>query len=150
MTAGYFRPLPDLPKPIWRYPLSFVSYQSWALQGAYKNDMIGLEFDPMLAGQPKLTGEYVMKTMFGISTARSKWWDLTIVIANLIIYKLILIIILKLKERSMPAMQNLLPKRELKQKTNEQLFTKRPTFTSQRHQIVHSLSSQEGLSSPLQ
>lgn len=32
MTAGFFRLLPDLPKPIWRYPLSYISYGSWALQ----------------------------------------------------------------------------------------------------------------------
>lgn len=32
MTAGYFRPLPDLPKPFWRYPVSYINYSAWALQ----------------------------------------------------------------------------------------------------------------------
>lgn len=32
MTAGFFRLLPDLPKPVWRYPVSYISYGSWALQ----------------------------------------------------------------------------------------------------------------------
>uniref|UniRef100_A0A7N0RJG5 ABC transporter domain-containing protein n=1 Tax=Kalanchoe fedtschenkoi TaxID=63787 RepID=A0A7N0RJG5_KALFE len=151
LTAGYFRPLPDLPKPFWRYPTSFIGYESWALQGAYKNDFIGLEFDPLLASsESRLTGEYVMKNILGVDTGHSKWWDLTIVTANLIIYKLLFIIILKLKERSMPLFQNFFAKRELKQQTKEQLFSKKPSFSSQRHHhTVHSLSSQEGLNSPI-
>lgn len=32
MTAGFFRLLPDLPKPIWRYPISFIGYGAWGLQ----------------------------------------------------------------------------------------------------------------------
>ncbi|XP_020114176.1 ABC transporter G family member 15-like isoform X2 [Ananas comosus] len=32
MTAGFFRLLPDLPKPFWRYPVSYITYMSWALQ----------------------------------------------------------------------------------------------------------------------
>lgn len=32
MTSGFFRLLPDLPKIFWRYPISFMSYGSWAIQ----------------------------------------------------------------------------------------------------------------------
>ncbi|KAF5931301.1 hypothetical protein HYC85_032174 [Camellia sinensis] len=32
MTAGFFRFLPDLPKPFWRYPMSYINYMAWALQ----------------------------------------------------------------------------------------------------------------------
>jgi len=32
MTAGYFRLLPDLPKPFWRYPISYINYGAWAIQ----------------------------------------------------------------------------------------------------------------------
>lgn len=32
MTSGFFRLLSDLPKPVWRYPISYVSYGSWAIQ----------------------------------------------------------------------------------------------------------------------
>ncbi|KAF5748736.1 ABC transporter G family member 12-like isoform X2 [Tripterygium wilfordii] len=32
MTSGFFRLLPDLPKPFWRYPISYISYGSWAIQ----------------------------------------------------------------------------------------------------------------------
>lgn len=32
MTSGFFRLLPDLPKIFWRYPISYISFSSWALQ----------------------------------------------------------------------------------------------------------------------
>lgn len=32
MTSGFFRQLPDLPKPFWRYPVSYINYGSWAIQ----------------------------------------------------------------------------------------------------------------------
>lgn len=39
MTAGFFRLLPDLPKPIWRYPISFIGYGAWGLQVTMINYM---------------------------------------------------------------------------------------------------------------
>ena len=32
MASGFFRLLPDLPKLVWRYPISFISYGAWAMQ----------------------------------------------------------------------------------------------------------------------
>lgn len=32
MTSGFFRLLSDLPKPFWRYPISYLNYGAWALQ----------------------------------------------------------------------------------------------------------------------
>uniref|UniRef100_A0A803P6Y3 ABC transporter G family member 15 n=1 Tax=Cannabis sativa TaxID=3483 RepID=A0A803P6Y3_CANSA len=54
MASEIFRPMSDIPKFFWRYPMSYISFASWALQGVYKNDMIGIEFDPLVAGYPKL------------------------------------------------------------------------------------------------
>ncbi|KAM6568332.1 hypothetical protein CsatB_016317 [Cannabis sativa] len=54
MASEIFRPMSDIPKFFWRYPMSYISFASWALQGVYKNDMIGIEFDPLVAGNPKL------------------------------------------------------------------------------------------------
>ncbi|GMP87911.1 hypothetical protein CsSME_00040092 [Camellia sinensis var. sinensis] len=75
MTAGFFRFLTDLLKPFWRYPMSYINYMAWALQGEYKNDMIGLEFDPLQPGDPKLKGKVIINTVLGISLDHSKWWD---------------------------------------------------------------------------
>ncbi|GER41081.1 ABC transporter G family member [Striga asiatica] len=84
--------------PIWRYPVSFIGYGSWALQGEYKNALLGLMFDPIMPGDPKITGEYVVKDMFGVSLSHSKWWDLVVLHLLFVIYRVIFFLLLKLKE----------------------------------------------------
>ncbi|KVI07969.1 ABC-2 type transporter [Cynara cardunculus var. scolymus] len=147
MTAGFFRLLPDLPKLFWRYPVSYINSMSWALQGAYKNDMIGMVFDgPYEGGEPKVAGEFILTTMLGISLQHSKWWDLGVVVAILICYRLLFFAILKFKERATPLFRKLYALQHL---NNRPSFRKTSSFPSKRHQPVCSLSSQEGLNSPL-
>ncbi|XP_047977057.1 ABC transporter G family member 15-like [Salvia hispanica] len=112
-TAGFFRLLPDLPLIFWKYPISYINYMAWGLQGAYKNDMIGMEFEGPVEGQPKLKGEYVLSSLLGISLRHSKWWDLGAVAVILVAYRLLFFIILKLKERAMPVFHTYYTKRTL-------------------------------------
>ncbi|XP_059665330.1 ABC transporter G family member 15-like isoform X2 [Cornus florida] len=149
MTAGFFRLLPDLPKPVWRYPISYISYGAWALQGAYKNDLIGLEFDPMYPGDPKLKGEDVIKNLFGIPLDHSKWWDLFALFVILVSYRLVFFIILKFKERASPLFRYFYTKRTLHHLNKRPSIKAKSPFSSKRHHALHSLSSQEGLSSPI-
>ncbi|KAL2329214.1 hypothetical protein Fmac_022641 [Flemingia macrophylla] len=149
MTSGFFRLLSDLPKPVWRYPISYISYGSWAIQGSYKNDLLGLEFEPLLPGDPKLTGEYIITHMLGIELNHSKWLDLAALIVILICYRLLFFTVLKFKERASPLFQTLYAKRTIQQLEKRPSFRKMPSFPSQRHQPLHSLSSQDGLDSPL-
>lgn len=149
MTAGFFRLLPDLPKPFWRYPISFIGYGAWSLQGGYKNDMLGLEFDPLFGGD-KISGKYVLTKMFGISLDHSKWWDLFAVYALIIAYRFVFFLILKLKERIGPYFHSLYAMRTVYRLKRRPSFRKTPSpFPSKRHQNVRSLSSQEGLNSPM-
>ncbi|RQO85365.1 hypothetical protein POPTR_001G255900v4 [Populus trichocarpa] len=151
MTSGFFRLLPDIPKVFWRYPISYINFGAWGLQGAYKNDMIGLEFDPLVPGGPKLKGEEVLTTVLGISLDHSKWWDLAAVVLILIAFRLLFFAILKFKERILPVFRKLCAKRTLKQLKKRPSFTKTSysPFPSIRNQPAYSLSSQEGLSSPV-
>ncbi|XP_014494304.1 ABC transporter G family member 15-like [Vigna radiata var. radiata] len=149
MTSGFFRLLSDLPKPVWRYPISYISYGSWAIQGAYKNDLLGLEFEPLIPGDNKLTGEYVITHMLGIELNHSKWWDLAALFVILLAYRLLFFTVLKFKERASPLFQTLYAKRTIQQLEKRPSFRKMPSFPSQRHQPLHSLSSQDGLDSPL-
>ncbi|KZV39222.1 ABC-2 type transporter family protein isoform 1 [Dorcoceras hygrometricum] len=148
-TSGFFRRLPELPRPFWRYPVSYINYMTWGLQGAYKNDMIGIEFESPIFGQPKLKGEEVLTSVMGISLKHSKWWDLTVVIAILITYKLLFFCILKFKEKALPKIRAFYMKRTLQRIKKRPSFRKTTTFPSKRRSIHHSLSSQEGLNSPL-
>ncbi|KAL1803073.1 hypothetical protein DCAR_0934747 [Daucus carota subsp. sativus] len=149
MDAGFFRLMPDLPEIFWQYPVSYINYMAWALQGAFKNDMIGLEFEPREPGEPKLKGEYILKTMLGVSLKHSKWWDLAVVGGMLIFSRLLFFVILKLRERALPMFQKLYAKKKIEHLHERASFRKTQTFPSLRHQAVHSLSSQEGLNSPL-
>ncbi|CAD5315238.1 unnamed protein product [Arabidopsis thaliana] len=134
MTSGFFRLLPDLPK------------------GAYKNDFLGLEFDPMFAGEPKMTGEQVINKIFGVQVTHSKWWDLSAIVLILVCYRILFFIVLKLKERAEPALKAIQAKRTMKSLKKRPSFKKVPSLSSlssRRHQPLHSLSSQEGLTSPI-
>lgn len=111
--------------------------------------MIGMEFDPTLPGEPKLKGEVILSEMLGVSLKHSKWWDLSVVILVLVCYRLLFFAIFKLKERASPVFHKIYVKKTLEQINKRPSFRKTiPTFPSKRHQTIHSLSSQEGLSSP--
>ncbi|GLT74858.1 hypothetical protein SLA2020_466240 [Shorea laevis] len=149
MTAGYFRLIPELPKIFWRYPVSYINFGAWGLQGAYKNDMVGLEFDPLVPGGPKLKGDLILTTMLGINLDHSKWWDLAAITTILIVYRLLFFVILKFRETASPLFRTLYAKRTLHHLKKRPSFRKMPAFPSKRHQVLHSLSSQEGLNSPM-
>ncbi|KAJ0976111.1 hypothetical protein J5N97_018076 [Dioscorea zingiberensis] len=149
MTAGFFRLLPDLPKPVWRYPISYISYGSWALQGNYKNDMLGMEFDPLIPGDPKLSGEYIITHLFGISLANSKWFDLSIVFVLLVSYRILFFLILKFKERASPVFRSIYARTTIHHIMKRPSFQKRKPSFSSRNPPLHPMASQEGLSSPL-
>ncbi|WCJ36871.1 ABC-2 type transporter family protein [Euphorbia peplus] len=149
MTSGFFRLLPDLPKVFWRYPVSYVNFGAWGLQGIYKNDMIGAEFEPLVPGGPKLRGEDVLRDILGISLDHSKWWDLTAIMALLITFRLLFYTILKFRERILPVFHKLYAKRTIQHLKKRPSFRKSSPFPSQRHRNLHPLSSQEDLNSPI-
>ncbi|XP_050369118.1 ABC transporter G family member 15-like [Argentina anserina] len=151
MTAGFFRFMPDIPKPVWRYPVSYMNYAAWALQGEYKNGLIGREFESLYPNGAKIKGEFILVTLLGIQPDQSKWWDLAAVIAVVVSFRLIFIIILKLKERASPLFRACYAKQTIKHLRKRPSFRKDgPLFPSKRHQPLHPLSFQEGLNSPLQ
>ncbi|XP_010269761.1 PREDICTED: ABC transporter G family member 15-like [Nelumbo nucifera] len=147
LDSGFFRLLPDLPKLFWRYPMSYISYTSWSLQGQYKNDLIGLEFDPFIPGGPKLKGETIITTMFGIPMDHSKWMDLTAVFIILISCRLLFFVILKFRERTSPLFHTIFTKKILQQLNRRPSFNRKPSTI--KRQPSFPLSYQEGLSSPL-
>lgn len=112
--------------------------------------MIGVDFDPLVPGDPKLKGEYIISNMFGISLDHSKWWDLFALFALIVCYRLMFFIILKAKERAAPVFQSLYAERALYRLKKRPSFKRKPSYSSsERHQNLHPLSSQEGLNSPI-
>ncbi|KAG2623807.1 hypothetical protein PVAP13_3KG081408 [Panicum virgatum] len=151
LTSGFFRLLPELPKIFWRYPVSYIVYGSWGLKGGYKNDLIGLEFEPMMPGQPKLKGEYIITEMMGLSLDHSKWLDLAMIFVLLFAYRLTFFIVLKVKEAAAPYIRVAYTRFTVKRLERRASFRKTLAMTSlsKRHNQPHPMASQEGLNSPM-
>ncbi|KAH7438230.1 hypothetical protein KP509_04G006500 [Ceratopteris richardii] len=102
LVAGFFRLPNELPKIIWRYPMSYLSFNYWALQGQYKNDLLGLEFDNVSPLLPPITGEHIVTVNFQVDLSWNKWWDTAMVFANIIAFRLLFFINIKLSEKIAP------------------------------------------------
>ncbi|XP_021281847.1 LOW QUALITY PROTEIN: ABC transporter G family member 15-like [Herrania umbratica] len=100
MPTGIFRRALDLPRFFWYYPMYDISYVAWAVEGQCKNDMIGLEFDPPVPGEPKLKGEMIHRNTFGIKLHHSKWWDLAALASLLAVLRILFYMVLRYKERA--------------------------------------------------
>ncbi|KAH7434945.1 hypothetical protein KP509_06G041600 [Ceratopteris richardii] len=102
LVAGFFRLRDDLPKFLWRYPMFYLSFNHWSLQGQYKNDLLGLEFDNISPLLPPITGEYILSVNFQMDLSWNKWWDNAMVFLNIIAYRIIFFMNIKLSERFIP------------------------------------------------
>ncbi|MCO5548669.1 hypothetical protein L7F22_002128 [Adiantum nelumboides] len=119
LVAGYFRLLNDLPKPVWRYPMSYLSFDYWALQGQFKNDLIGMEFDnQVFAVPPKITGKHILEHFYQISTHMNKWVDLAMIVVMVIMYRLLFLGAIKVKESVVPQVRAKLTQRSLQMATS--------------------------------
>ncbi|KAM5558749.1 ABC transporter G family member 15-like [Rosa sericea] len=150
MPSLLFRRVSELPKIFWQYPMSYLSYAGWAIEGQLKNDMIGIEFDSPVQGEPKMKGEIILREMFGINPESSKWWNLAALACLLVGLRLIFYVVLRYKERSSLIFQKLYAKRTTFQNhVKVASFRKDQFISSKRHRTLTPLSSQEGLGSPL-
>ncbi|KAH6781469.1 white-brown complex-like protein [Perilla frutescens var. frutescens] len=73
LVSGFFRLPDDMPKVFWRYPMSYLSFHFWALQGQYQNDLKGLMFDNQSPDLPKISGEFILEYIFQIDAFESAW-----------------------------------------------------------------------------
>ncbi|KAG9442028.1 hypothetical protein H6P81_017882 [Aristolochia fimbriata] len=155
LVSGYFRLPKDIPKPVWRYPMSYISFHFWALQGQYQNDLKGLIFDNQSPDLPKIPGEYILKNVFQIDVNRSKWWDLSVLFSMIVIYRILFFLMIKISEDVTPWMRGYLARRRFQQKkSNKQgstilpgRLTQSPSLrayvaSSTEHAAPHSNASQ--------
>ncbi|XP_027167508.1 ABC transporter G family member 11 [Coffea eugenioides] len=126
LVSGYFRLPNDIPKPVWRYPMTYISFHFWALQGQYQNDLKGLIFDNQTPDMPKISGEYILEYVFQIDTNRSKWVDLSVIFSMIIIYRIIFFIMIKINEDVTPWIRGYVARRRMLQKNGNQNTTVAP------------------------
>ncbi|KAF6994573.1 hypothetical protein CFC21_011243 [Triticum aestivum] len=119
LVSGYFRLPHDIPKPFWRYPMSYISFHYWALQGQYQNDLVGLVFDNQDEELPKIPGEYILENVFQIDVSRSKWLDLSVLFGMIVIYRLLFFAMIKVSEDVTPWVRGYMARRRVQHKRRE-------------------------------
>ncbi|XP_051134077.1 ABC transporter G family member 3 [Andrographis paniculata] len=94
LSAGYFRIRSDLPKPVWMYPVSYITFHVYSIQGVLENEYIGSSF---AVGQVRsLTGYQALRNIYDISAdGNSKWENLLILLLMAVGYRVLVFIILQ-------------------------------------------------------
>ncbi|PHT53893.1 ABC transporter G family member 11 [Capsicum baccatum] len=126
LVSGYFRLPNDIPKPFWRYPMSYLSFHFWALQGQYQNDLMGLVFDNSSPDLPKIPGEFILEQIFQIDLNRSKWVDVSVIFVMIVTYRIIFFIMIKINEDVTPWIRGYIARRKMQQKNGNQKQTIAP------------------------
>ncbi|BAT89806.1 hypothetical protein VIGAN_06087600, partial [Vigna angularis var. angularis] len=55
LSAGYFRIRNALPGPVWMYPMSYISFHTYSIQGLLENEYLGTSF---AVGQVRTTSGF--------------------------------------------------------------------------------------------
>ncbi|XP_010521732.1 PREDICTED: ABC transporter G family member 3 [Tarenaya hassleriana] len=94
LSAGYFRIRNALPKPIWTYPFSYLSFHAYSVQGILENEYVGTSF---AVGEVRtITGYQAIRGAYDISPDRSsKWRNLLFLFSMAIAYRLFVFLLLR-------------------------------------------------------
>ncbi|KAL2644835.1 hypothetical protein R1flu_012422 [Riccia fluitans] len=97
LVAGFFMLLDDLPKVVWRYPVSYLSFHSYALRGLIVNEFQNSTF----ANIETPNGEALISRVYD-TTDPSKWRDFSIVLSLAFFYRFLLFCLILLYEHLEP------------------------------------------------
>ncbi|TKY59478.1 ABC transporter G family member 11 [Spatholobus suberectus] len=103
LTGGFYRLPNDLPKPLWKYPLHYVSFLKYTFQGSFKNDFDGLTFSiDQDGGTRTISGRQVLIDTWHVEMGHSKWVDLAVMFGMIVLYRVLFLAITKCKEKLKP------------------------------------------------
>ncbi|KAG1366538.1 ABC transporter G family member 11 [Cocos nucifera] len=109
LNGGFFRLPDDLPKPVWRYPMYYVAFHTYANQGFYKNEFLGLNFpNDQAGGPPTISGEEILRDIWQVEMSYSKWVNLAILFGMVVLYRILFLVIVKITEKVKPTIKALL------------------------------------------
>lgn len=102
LNGGFFRLPRDIPKPVWKYPVYYISFQKYAFQGLYKNEFLGLTFPNVkVGGPPTISGEEILRDLWQVEMY-SKWINLAILLGMVVGYRFMFFVIIKASEKLKP------------------------------------------------
>ncbi|XP_020222754.1 ABC transporter G family member 11 [Cajanus cajan] len=123
LVNGFFRLPNDIPKPVWKYPLHFVAFHTFSDQGMFKNEYQGLRFATNGVGEGGskgyVSGEEVLRNIWQVDMSYSKWVDLAVLAGMIVVYRVLFLVIIKIKEKVKPrgvslSCMSASPKRKIK------------------------------------
>ncbi|KAK7363116.1 hypothetical protein VNO77_05246 [Canavalia gladiata] len=111
LLGGFFKLPNDIPKPVWKYPLHYVAFHTFANQGLFKNEYEGLRFVPDKVGGGShsnyISGEEVLRNTWQVDMSYSKWVDLAILVGMIVVYRVLFLVIIKITEKVKPIVASL-------------------------------------------
>ncbi|CAL5200243.1 unnamed protein product [Lathyrus oleraceus] len=93
LSAGYFRIRSTLPGPMWMYPMSYIAFHTYSIQGLLENEYLGASF---AVGQVRsISGFQALQSAYNISPdSNAKWKNLLVLFLMAIGYRIFVFILL--------------------------------------------------------
>ncbi|XP_022964988.1 ABC transporter G family member 3-like isoform X2 [Cucurbita moschata] len=93
LSAGYFRIRNALPGPVWTYPLSYIAFHTYSIQGLLENEYLG---STLAVGEVRnITGYQAIHSAYDISSnTHSKWKNLLVLFLMVLAYRVLALVLL--------------------------------------------------------
>ncbi|KAI4334353.1 hypothetical protein L6164_019055 [Bauhinia variegata] len=93
LSAGYFRIRNALPGPVWMYPMSYIAFHTYSIQGLLENEYLGTSF---AVGQVRtIPGFQALQSAYDISLDNnSKWVNLLVLFLMAVGYRILVFVLL--------------------------------------------------------
>ncbi|KAK9057797.1 hypothetical protein SSX86_022635 [Deinandra increscens subsp. villosa] len=101
LSAGYFRIRSALPGPVWMYPMSYIAFHTFAIQGILENEYSGISFT--VGDVRAVSGYEALQNVYDVSpNDHSKWKHLMILSLMALGYRVLVFLLLQIrvKEKS--------------------------------------------------
>ncbi|KAM3201824.1 ABC transporter G family member 3 [Capsicum annuum] len=94
LSAGFLRIRSALPRPVWMYPISYIAFHTYSIQGLLENEYIETSF---AIGQVRtISGNQALLNVYDISTdSNSKWNNLLVLFLMAVAYRVLVFVLLK-------------------------------------------------------
>ncbi|XP_047255967.1 ABC transporter G family member 3 [Capsicum annuum] len=94
LSAGFLRIRSALPRPVWMYPISYIAFHTYSIQGLLENEYIETSF---AIGQVRtISGNQALQNVYDISTdSNSKWNNLLVLFLMAVAYRVLVFVLLK-------------------------------------------------------
>ncbi|XP_022732384.1 ABC transporter G family member 3-like [Durio zibethinus] len=98
LAAGYFRIRNELPGPVWTYPLSYIAFHTYSIQGLLENEYLRINF---AVGQVRtISGFQALHSAYDISSSsNSKWENLLVLFLMAVGYRIPVFVLLHFRAR---------------------------------------------------